>query len=146
MAKAGGHLWSILFAISVGVLMLTILLIRSEPVPFWVLVVYPVVGGMLGLAASRTSPTVEQMAWIESGTIAAAAVVVLAGLVNLLLIDMVIRSSDMLSGKPIQQVTFFAAPAAAALFWWALQRRLSRLRLASAERHDDMGQAGIPAE
>lgn len=149
MTKLGEQVWSILFALSVGVLMLTILLMRSEPVAGWVLVVYPLVGGLLGLAASRTSPTAEQMAAIESAAIAAAVVIMLAGLVNMLLIDMLlreIRSGEMLSGGPMQQVTFFAAPAAAAMFWWALQRRLSRLRLASAERHRALARAGIPAE
>lgn len=141
--------WGILFAFSVGLLMLTLLLIRSEPAPFWVLVVYPLVGGLLALTASRTSPAPEQMAWIESGAIAAAAVVVLACLVNLLLIDMLLRqmrTGGLLDGASGEQATFFGAPAAAVLLWWALQRRLSRLRVLAAERQREGHQLGIPAE
>ena len=148
MTKMGERVWGALFAVSIGVLMLTILLMRSDPVPFWVLVVYPVAGGLLGLIASRTSPTAEQMAAIESATIAAAVLIVLAGLVNLLLIDMLLRemrSGEMLGGEPMRQVTFFTAPAAAALFWWALQRRLSQARLAGAQRRRTIAR-GIPAE
>lgn len=148
MAKLEEQVWSTLFALSVGVLMLTILLIRSDPMPLWVLVVYPSVGGLLGLAASRTSPTAEQMAWIESGVIAAAAIIVLACLINMLLMDMMLRqfhSEDMLGGGPMQQATFFVALTAVALFWWALQRRLSRFRLAGAERNRASESEGIPA-
>ena len=143
------HVWGVLFAFSVGLLMLTLLLIRSEPVPFWALVIYPLVGGLLALTASRTSPAPEQMAWIESGAIAAAAVVILAALVNLLLIEMLLRhmrTGGLLDAASSEQATFFAAPAAAVLLWWALQRRLSRLRLTAAERQRDGHQLGIPAE
>ena len=148
VAQMSEQAWSVLFAVSVGVLMLAILLMRVEPAPGWVLLVYPMVGALLGLAASRTSPTAEQMAWIESGTIAAAAVVVLAGLVNMLLLDMLLRELEtgaMLGSGAGERVAFFTMPAAAVLLWWGLQRRLSRLRISTAVRHRSL-QAGIPAE
>ena len=66
-----------------------------------------------GTGRQRTSPTAEQMAWIESGAIAAAAIIVLACLMNMLLIDMMLRqfrSDDMLGGHPMQQVTFSWRP------------------------------------
>jgi hypothetical protein len=150
-SRVSDHVWSILFALSVALLMMTVLLVRSEPVPGWAILLYPVTGGLLALAASRTSPSADQIAWIESSAIAAAAVVVLAGLVNLLLLDMLLRqikTGTVLAGAPMQQVMFFAAPGVAVLLWWALQRRLSRLRLASGEpdRQHDAEPAVIPAE
>jgi hypothetical protein len=149
--RLSDHVWSILFALSVGLLMMTVLLVRSEPVPGWAILLYPITGGLLALAASRTSPSADQIAWIESSAIAAAAVVVLAGLVNLLLLDMLLRqiqTGTVLAGAPMQQVMFFVAPGVAVLLWWALQRRLSRLRLATGEpdpQHDPET-AVIPAE
>lgn len=123
--------WSIVFSAAIGVLMLTILLVRTEPVETWVLLVYPTVGALLAHTASRTSPTIEEIAWIETSTIAAACIVVLAGLVNLLLIELLLRefiSGEFLSGTLFQQFSFFALPTIAAILWWALERRLTRMR------------------
>lgn len=123
--------WSILFSVAIAVLMLAILLIRTEPVDPWVLFVYPTVGALLAHVASRTSPTIEEIAWIETSTIAAACIVVLAALVNLLLIEVLMRevvSGEFLNGTLFRQFSFFALPTIAALLWWALERRLSRMR------------------
>lgn len=127
--------WSLLFALAVAVLMLAILLMRSAPVANWVLVVYPAVGAMLAHVASRTSPNVDEMARIESSTIAAAAVLVLAGLINLLIGQMVLNemlTGAMSNGTPLRQVGFFVLPAVSALLWLALQRRFARLRREAA--------------
>lgn len=147
MIKLHERAWSVLFAVSVGILMLTVLMMRSDPMPSWVLIVYPFVGALLALAASRTSPSAEQMTWIETGTIAAAAIVVLACLVNMLLLDMLVRqvrSDEMLGAGQARELVFFAAPAAAVLLWLALQRRLSRLR-AHAIGRERQAQT-VPAE
>lgn len=137
--------WGVLFACSVGVLMLAVLLIRSDPVPGWVLLVYPLVGGLLGLAASRTSPSADQMAWIETGAIAAAAVVLFAGALNLLLAEAIVR--EMRTGQmavPGQSLMFSATLAASGLLWWVLQRRLTRIRLSGTDHRSF--EARIPAE
>lgn len=124
-------LWSLLFSLAIAVLMAAILIIREDSVPLWVLVIYPGVGALLANVASRTSPTVDGIAWIETGTIAAAAIVLLAALINLLLIELLLReviSGEYLSGSTFQRFSFFALPTISALLWWALERRLSRLR------------------
>lgn len=125
------RLWSLLFSIAIAVLMVAILFIREDAVPTWVLVLYPSVGALLANVASRTSPTVDGIAWIETGTIAAAAIVLLAALINLLLIELLLRemiSGEFLSGTMFQQFSFYALPTISALLWWSLERRLSRLR------------------
>lgn len=117
--------------------MLTILLIRTDPVETWVLLVYPTVGALLAHVASRTSPTIEEIAWIETSTIAAACIVVLAALVNLLLIELLVREmifGEFLTGTMVQQFSFFALPTISALLWWALERRLTRMREAGRKR------------
>lgn len=120
--------------------MLTILMIRTEPVETWVLFVYPAIGALLAHVASRTSPTIEEIAWIETSTIAAACIVVLAALVNLLLIELLVREmllGEFLAGTLLQQFSFFALPTISALLWWALERRLSRMRQAGKKRMED---------
>lgn len=123
--------WSLLFSAAIAILMVTILSVRSEPVETWVLIVYPTVGALLAHVASRTSPTIEEIAWIETGTIAAACIVVLAALVNLLLIELFLReviTGEFLNGSLFRQFSFYALPTVAAFLWWALERRLSRMR------------------
>lgn len=153
MTDVRDQVWSLAFAVAVAVLMLAILLMRSVPVPVWVMIVYPGAGGVLAHMASRTSPTAAQMATIESGAIAAAAIIVLAALVNMLLADMLLR--EMRTGEMLGSgsgTVFFGLPAAAAALWWALQRRLARLRRESVgrrveePRHRDDGRHVIPAE
>lgn len=126
-------IWSVLFSGAIAVLMLAILLVRTDPVPGWVLVVYPLVGAALAQIASRTSPRVEDLAWIETGTIAAAAIVILAAIINVLLIELLMRefiSGEFLSGGIFRKIVFFVLPTVSVLLWWALERRLSRLRTA----------------
>lgn len=130
-------IWSLLFSGAVATLMLAILVIRSEPVPTWVLVVYPAVGALLAQAASRTSPTVEEIAHIETGTIAAAAIVILAALINLLLVELLMR--EFIRGEFFNQgfyhkFAFFVLPTVSALLWWALNRRLALMRAALFEQ------------
>lgn len=123
--------WSILFSIAIAVLMVAILLLRSEPVSREVLIAYPTVGALLAHVASRTSPTVEEIAWLETGTIAAACIVVLAALVNLLLLDSLVREMSTgvaMSGTLAKQMSFISLPTISVLLWWALHRRLSRIR------------------
>ena len=139
-------LWSIFFSVAIAVLMVAILMIREDPVPFWVLVVYPCVGALLANLASRTSPTVEGIAWIETGTIAAAAIVILAALINFLLIELLLReviSGEFLGGTGFKRFSFYALPAISVLLWWALERRLSRMR--QAGRHAAELPASEPA-
>ena len=141
-------LWSLLFSAAIAVLMAAILFIREDAVPIWVLILYPLVGAMLANVASRTSPTVDGIAWIETGTIAAAAIVILAALINLLLIELLLReviSGEFLSGNTFQKFSFYALPAISALLWWALERRLSRLRK-SGMRVAELPKAQEPAE
>lgn len=124
-------IWRLMFSAAIAVLMLGILLVRSEPVPLWVLAVYPLVGAFLAHIASRTSPTIEGIERLETSTIAAAAIFVLAALVNLLLIDVLLReylSGEFLDGDAFQRFSFLALPAISVLLWWALERRLTRLR------------------
>lgn len=132
----GDRLWSAMFSLAIAVLMTAILMIREDPVATWVLVVYPLVGAMLANIASRTSPTKDGIAWIETGTIAAAAIVILAALINLLLIELLLReviSGEFLGGSGFQRFSFYALPAISALLWWALERRLTRLRRTGLE-------------
>jgi len=131
MAMSPNLIWRLLFSGAIAILMLAILLIRTEPVATWVLFVYPLVGAFLAQIASRTSPTTEGIAWIETGTIAAASIVVLAAVVNMLLIELLLReflSGEFLAGGLFNQIVFFALPTVSALLWWALERRLSRVR------------------
>ena len=126
-------IWRLMFSAAIAVLMLGILLVRSEPVPLWVLAVYPLVGAFLANIASRTSPTVEGIERLETSTIAAAAIFVLAALVNVLLIDVLLReylSGEFLDGSHFQRFSFIALPGISVLLWWALERRLTRLRRA----------------
>lgn len=129
--------WSAVFSMAIAVLMLAILMIRTEPVDIWVLFVYPAIGALLAHVASRTSPTVEGIAWIETSTIAAACVVVLAALVNLLLLEVLYRemwSGEYLNGDGYQQFSFFALPTISVLLWWALERRLTLIRQRGAKK------------
>jgi len=55
----------------------------------------------------------------------------LAALINLLLVEILLReilAGEFLQGTAFKRFTFFALPAISALLWWALERRLSRLR------------------
>lgn len=129
-------IWRLLFSGAIAILMLAILLIRTEPVQTWVLFVYPLVGAFLAHVASRTSPTTESIAWIETGTIAAASIVVLAAIMNILLIELLLRefiSGEFLNGNVFKQIVFFALPTVSVLLWWALERRLSRVRSAMVD-------------
>lgn len=131
--------WRLMFSAAITVLMLGILLVRAEPVPTWVLVVYPLCGGALANIASRTSPNVEEIARIETSVIAAAAIFVLAALVNVLLVDLFMRqveTNEFLGGSSFDQFTFFALPSISVLLWWALERRLTRLRQARQKGQD----------
>jgi len=135
--KRNDIFWSSCFSVAIAVLMLTILMIRTEPVETWVLFVYPAIGALLAHVASRTSPTIEEIAWIETSTIAAACIVVLAALVNVLLIELLVREmilGELLAGSTVQQFSFFALPTISALLWWALERRLTRMRQAGRKR------------
>ena len=139
--------WSYFFAGAIAVLMVAILLVRSEPAPLWVFFVYPGIGALLAHVASRTSPTAEGIARIETSTIAAACVVVLAALVNLLLIDILLReivSGEFLQGTTFRRFSFFALPTISALLWWALERRLSRMRRQVGEKKKDKGGPSDP--
>ena len=139
--------WSYLFAGAIAVLMVAILMTRADAAPTWVFFVYPGIGALLAHVASRTSPTVDGIAWIETSTIAAACVVVLAALVNLLLIDILLRevlSGEFLQGTVFQQFSFFTLPTISALLWWALHRRLSRMRRRAAKTPSDKNDRSDP--
>lgn len=134
-------IWNLMFSIAIAILMFAILMTRSDPTPIWVLIVYPLVGALLAHVASRTSPTVDEIAWIETSTIAAACIVLLAALVNILLIELLLReiiSGELLSGDEFDQFTFFALPTISALLWWALERRLTRMRRAGRQRAEEI--------
>jgi len=118
--------WSMVFSGAIAVLMLSILLTRSEPTPLWLLIIYPVVGAVLGQVVSRTSPTVDGIARVETSTIAAACIVTLAILVNMLLLE---RLGGTAMGGGLGSIaTNFALPAISVLLWWALARRLDQMR------------------
>lgn len=126
------RLWRLLFSAAIAVLMLGILLIRSEPVPSWVLFVYPGVGALLANIASRTSPSDARLARFETSIIAAAAIFILAALVNVLLIDALMQdflAGEILSGPGLRRISFLALPAISVLLWWSLERRLARIRV-----------------
>ena len=129
-------LWRFLFSFAIAVLMAGILLIRAEPVPTWVLVTYPAVGAALAHIASRTSPSVEGIARVETSVIAAAAIFVLACLVNVLLIDLLvseIRDGRELPAPAMKRYSVVVLPLISVLLWWALERRLTRFRQRQAE-------------
>ncbi len=134
-------IWSILFSGAIAVLMLSILLTRAEPTPLWVLLAYPAVGAALGQVVSRTSPTVDGIARVETSTIAAAGIVILAILVNMLLIERL--SSTVLAGGAGSIFTYIALPAISVLLWWALERRLGRMRRAQ-QTAETSGEAARP--
>lgn len=97
----------------------------------WVLIAYPTVGAALANIASRTSPSVEEIARVETSVIAAAAIFVLACLVNVLLIDMLAtemlgRSEAEAAGAQRYSVVLLSL--ISVLLWWALERRLTRYR------------------
>lgn len=124
-------LWRLSFCLAIAVLMAGILLIRAEPVPLWVLVTYPLVGAALANIASRTSPSIEQIARVETSVTAAAAIFVLACLVNLLLIDLLvaeIREGREAQPSTIERFSIVVLPLVSVLLWWALERRLTKFR------------------
>ena len=128
--------WSILFSFAIAVLMLAILLTRSVTPPVWVLITYPAIGAVLAQIASRTCPNRRQIAWLETGSIAAACVVILAGLVNLLLVELFIRKAygDAAAASRIaDDISYVVLPAISVLLWWALERRIKRLRRQALE-------------
>lgn len=128
--------WSIMFSFAIAVLMLAILLARNVTPPFWVLITYPAIGAVLAQVASRTCPNRRQIAWLETGSIAAACVVILAGLVNLLLVELFIRnaySDAAAAGRIANDISYVVLPAISVLLWWALERRIKRLRQAALE-------------
>lgn len=140
--------WSTVFSVAIAILMFAILLIRSEPVEPWVLFTYPAIGALLAHVASRTSPTVDGIAWIETSTIAAACVVVLAALINLLLLELLYReiiSGEYLRGPLVHQISFFALPTISVLLWWSLERRLSRMRVRTSARRLRKKKAAEPS-
>jgi len=118
--------WSLLFSVAVAVLMLAVLLSRSTPTPIWVLIVYPGVGAALGQIASRTSPAANGIARLETWTIAAASTVVLVLLVDVLLAEWMISGNVTWLSQSF--LSHLALPVAGVLLWWALERRLTRLR------------------
>ena len=129
-------LWRLLFCTAIAVLMLGILLLRSEPSPLWVLISYPTVGAALAMIASRTSPSPDDIARVETSVIAAAAIFVLACLVNLLLIDHMagqIREGRSYPEPFVKRWSIVLLPLVSVLLWWALERRLTRFRKLQAE-------------
>ncbi|MFK7943572.1 MAG: hypothetical protein AB8B85_11760, partial [Paracoccaceae bacterium] len=113
-----------------------ILLIRAEPTPIWVLVFYPTVGAVLANIASRTSPLTKDIARVETSVIAAAAIFVLACLVNLLLIELLvteIRAGLTVRQPASQRWSLVVLSAVSVLLWWALERRLTRMRESAAQ-------------
>jgi len=141
--------WRLLFSAAIAILMLKLLLVRTEPTPVWVLIVYPSVGALLAYVASRTSPTVDEIAWIETGTSAAACIVVLAALVNLLIIELLVRQvrfGESLGAGGAKTYSFIALPTIAVLLWWALERRLTRMRrMARDQRPETPASGDTPA-
>ena len=128
--------WSVLFSFAIAVLMLAILLARNVAPPLWVLITYPAIGAVLAQVASRTCPNRRQIAWLETGSIAAACVVILVGLVNLLLVELFIRnaySDAAAAGRIADNISYVVLPAISVLLWWALGRRIKRLRQVALE-------------
>lgn len=125
------RLWRFLFSVAIAVLMAGLLLTREEPTPLWVLITYPLVGAALANIASRTSPSKQDIARVETSVIAAAAIFVLASLVNLLLLEMLvtqITAGMQRRASVLERWSLVVLPLVSVLLWWALQRHLSRLR------------------
>ena len=129
--------WRMMFSLAIAVLMLAILFVRNEDTPVWVMIVYPAVGALLANVASRTSQRVEEIAWIESSTIAAACILILAILVNLLVIE---QQLHLIANEGGRHRSFFERYAVvvlqgiAVLLWLALSRRLARMREKDADK------------
>ena len=130
-------LWSALFACATAVLMLGIMLLRTAPPPTWALLIFPAVGALLAHAASRTTENRQHIMWLETSTIAAACVVVLMLMINGFLIELFVGSVST-SAEAIRQpagvLLFFVLAGGSVLLWWALERRLSRMRKAGRTR------------
>lgn len=144
-------LWRFLFSLAICVLMVGILMTRSEPTPLWVMIGYPLVGAALANIASRTSPSADQMARVETTVIAAAAIFVLASLVNLMLLDLLVSYQSGIRTHPnpkLKTASLIILPLISVLLWWALERRLTRFRHAQKARRvalaaeDGSGEAG----
>ena len=125
------RLWRLSFCTAIAVLMVGLLLIREEATPIWVLITYPLVGAALANIASRTSPSQKDIARVETGVIAAAAIFVLASLVNLLLLEFLLNAifvGAKIGATDLQRWSVVLLPLVSVLLWWALERRLSRWR------------------
>ena len=122
--------WRLTFAVAIAALMLMILLIRSQSTPLWVVIVYPAVGALLAYVASRTSPRTDEISWIEASTIAAACIVLLAVLINLLVIEQLLTliAAGGAANAPFQKYGVVILQGIAVVLWLALSRRLERMR------------------
>ena len=130
--------WRLMFSAAIAVLMLMILLIRAQDTAVWVLVVYPLVGALLANVASRTSPRSDEIVWIETTTIAAACILVLAVLVNILIIERLLVQllyAGVYDDTLFEKYAVVILQVISVLLWLALSRRLSRFRAAGDRRH-----------
>lgn len=140
------RIWSALFAGATAILMLGILLLRSTMPPLWALLIFPTIGASLAHLASRTSPNRRQIVWLETSTMAAACVVVLVLMVNAFLIDLFVTAfADAGAGSTdrVEFLFFVVLVGGAALLWWALERRIARVRQ-SIDEHVKHGLHAAP--
>lgn len=124
-------IWRLLFTGATSILMLAFLLSWSQPLARWVLVVYPSVGAVMAYVASRTSPSAEEIARIETGTVAATCVAA-----PILLLEDAL-GAYLLGAVLAHEKLHFAAVAvtllAAFAAWLPLEQKLARIRKRMAE-------------
>ncbi len=138
--------WRFLFAGAIAVLMLGILLSRHVTPPLWVLIAYPAIGAMLAHVVSRTSTNRKQIAMLETASIAAACVVFAATIVHAcasaLFLDAV-RAKTAAADQSTVIVFFVLLTLASLMSWWALERRIRKLR--SEDLGAETDDEGAPA-
>ena len=124
-------IWRALFVGATAILMLGIMLLRSNVPPTWALLAFPSVGAALAYVASTTSPNHKQNLWLERSIVAAACFVLLILIVNGLLIELLVSAVRDGAGDRMGRAGILMAIALAGgsvLLWLAYQRRLIRFR------------------
>ena len=123
--------WRLLFTAAIAAVLLAILLAGTVTPPIWVLICYPAVGALLAHIVSRTAPNRHQIAWLETASIAAACVLIIAMAVNalaevLFLDDL--RAEGGGAGQTAEIAFFCLLTVASLASWWGLERWVRRIR------------------
>lgn len=113
---------SALFAVSIAALILAGLMTRTSPAPDGVLILYPLIGAILAVVATRTCPNRHQIASVERLTTLVAACLWLGLIVQS---DTVRSYSTMVGNATAQMVLTVVVVSAPVALWWAIERRIT---------------------